>query len=132
MMPKKTSLDKIFGGALNEMFNREMERVAANICDANTSPKDKRQITIKLTVEPDDERQIGKVTASVESKLSPPKSVRGKFVFGYNPETRKGEATELKGEMLGQIGMDDYDGYEEAPGTYAGGNVIDLRNKGAV
>jgi len=130
-MARKTSLDRMMGGALHEIFNRELSIVAANICDPNTSAKDKRQITIKLTVEPDEDRQIGKVTASIESKLSPVKSVKGKFVFGYDAAAKTGEAAEFNGGMLGQIDIDDYNDMLESEAD-TGGNVIDLRAKKGV
>jgi hypothetical protein len=127
-MSKKLSLDKMLGGALLAMFRREMGRVASNIFDMNTSPDAKREIVIKLIIKPDADRNIGSVDATVSSKLSPSKSVNGKFLFGLNSITKEGEASEFNADMLGQMSIDDEDAGKETSAK-KDSDIIDLRER---
>ena len=126
-MAKKMQLDKLLNGALNAMFNREMGRVAMNIYDPNTSPTAKRTITIKLEITPDEERQMGQVSASVTSSLCAVKNVLGKFVFGFNTDTKQGEFAELKTDALNQMTLSDM--LNEPDEETIADNVIDLRKR---
>jgi hypothetical protein len=129
-MAKKVSLDKMLNGALLEMFRREFGSVAANIWNMNTSPTAKRQIVIKLVIEPDEDRQIGEINATVQSKLCPAKSVKGKFLFGIDAITKEGEVSEFNSDLLGQMsfGEDDMDNGTAAEMPK---DVIDLRERRA-
>jgi hypothetical protein len=124
-MAKKVSLDKMLNGALLEMFRREMGRVAVNIHDMNTSDTAKRQITIKLEFKPDEERQIGEINATVQSRLCPAKSVKGKFLFGIDSVTKEGVASELRSDMVGQLTIDDAD--DEHDIAEESEKIVDLR-----
>jgi hypothetical protein len=124
-------LDGMLGGAIHEKFNNELSIVAANIQDPNTSAKAKREITIKLTISPDEDRTLGEYEVSVYSKLCPAKSIKGKMVFGLNSEN-EGEASEFNAEMLGQMSIDDAladDGESDTDERKS--NVVDLRRKKA-
>jgi len=133
IVAKKIFLDKMLGGALLAMFRREFGRVASNIWDMNTSPNAKREIIIKLKIKPDEDRQIGTIDATVQSKLCPAKSINGKFLFGINAITNEGEASEFNADMLGQISINDSEAIDEitpdAPSAPEG--VIDLRERRA-
>lgn len=123
-MAKKLSLDKMMGGALLAMFRREAGRLASNIWDRNTSATAKRSITIKLDIKPDDNREIGEISATVQSKLCPAKSIDGKFLFGLD-SVGEGVASEYSADFADQLSIDDGTDTEDASE-----NVVDLRNAG--
>lgn len=67
---KTVSLGEIGGGAAVELFGAEMEKVLANIADPNTDAEAKRTITVKVTIQPNDQRDIGETLIHVTSKLA--------------------------------------------------------------
>lgn len=69
------NLEKFAGGALAEKFNMAFQEVLDNIADPNTGHKAKRKITVELTFEPNEERQLSQVDVQVKTKLAPSKSV---------------------------------------------------------
>ena len=67
----KLTLANICGGAVQEKIDRAMEKVARNILDPNTSNKEKRVITLKITFTPkEDDIENIHVNAEVNTKLS--------------------------------------------------------------
>lgn len=70
MQQKELDLNTIAGGSIPPRFKVELEKVMANIADLNTGAKKKRKITIEVTIEPDDERQLGHCWVHVKSKLA--------------------------------------------------------------
>lgn len=72
MEEQRVSLSNISSGAAVERFDLELQRVLANVQDPNTGARVKRTITLKMIIHPqDDDRELGKVTVSCESKLAP-------------------------------------------------------------
>lgn len=69
------SLDTLGNGAAMEMFGDELQRVLDNIIDPNTDPKAIREVTLKVKIKPDEDREMGNVTIATASKLAPVKSV---------------------------------------------------------
>lgn len=69
------SLETIGRGAGVETFNHEFERVLENIRDVNTDPETKREVTLKVTLKPSEDRQAVAVTIAASSKLAPVKAV---------------------------------------------------------
>jgi hypothetical protein len=74
------SLISLSNGAGVEMFNRELEKVLENICDPNTKATAAREITLKVTFKPNEDREVGVVDISSSAKLAPVKSV-GTMVY---------------------------------------------------
>ena len=76
---KTFDLQEVAGGALQEKINRELRKVLNNMMDPNTPWKNKRQITIKMTLEQNEDRDDCKADIQVETK-------REKFMqlFGVN------------------------------------------------
>jgi hypothetical protein len=71
---KPISLATLAGGAAIEAVNEELERVWKDICDPNVPPKVKREVTLKLIFEPDEERQFITIGISVDKKLAKPRA----------------------------------------------------------
>lgn len=67
----RTSLIDMAMGAMKERVDYEMTRCVQNIADPNTKATAKREITLKITLEPDENRQHVEVSCSANSKLAP-------------------------------------------------------------
>lgn len=68
---EKMTLKNLCGGAAAELFDRELESVLQNIADPNTKTKTAREITLKVTVLPTEDRSRGVVGVKCTSKLAP-------------------------------------------------------------
>jgi len=81
-MEQPVTLYTLAGGALGELFDREMERVSADILDLNTEADAVRTITIKVKIKPDENRSFGAVGMFISSTLGAPKGVASMMYFG--------------------------------------------------
>lgn len=70
MPDERVTLVSIGNGAALELFERELTNVLTNIADINTSPRQKREITIKMTFKPDENRERADVQVAVTSKTA--------------------------------------------------------------
>lgn len=91
---QKIKLEEMAGGALQERFAAEFQRVLNNLTDPNTSFKDKREITIKMSFVQNEERNDFAVDCKVTSKLAPPTPVESHFEMGVDIKTGQTHATE--------------------------------------
>lgn len=69
-MEQPVNISTIGGGALEELFQREMEKVVENILDQNMEATTVRKINIEILIKPDAKRNFGQVGISVTSKLA--------------------------------------------------------------
>lgn len=73
-MPKNNlepvNLGSIARGAAIELFDLNAPKIAANIADKTTPAKAKRTLILKMTFEPDADRQAVEVTTTAELKLA--------------------------------------------------------------
>jgi len=81
-MEQPVTLYTLAGGALGELFDREMERVSADILDLNTEADAVRTITIKVKIKPDQNRGFGACGVFISSTLGAPKGVASTMFFG--------------------------------------------------
>ncbi|MCM1387830.1 MAG: replication terminator protein [Bacillus sp. (in: Bacteria)] len=100
-------LGSIGGGALQERFNREMEKIVKNMKDPNTSYKDVRKVTITLTFNQDEERNTAACQIDVASKLAKSKTVVTNFGIGRDLKTNQYVAKEYGTQIPGQLGLED-------------------------
>jgi hypothetical protein len=63
------SLETLAGGALAEMFEHELARVLANIANPNTPSTAAREIVVKVRIKPNENRDIGQITATCFANL---------------------------------------------------------------
>lgn len=82
MAEEKIALHTIAGGALEELFERELDKITADILDLNNEATAVREITIKIKVKPDENRNFGSVAITVDSKTGSAKAVGSVFSFG--------------------------------------------------
>lgn len=108
-MSKKIDLplSHLANGAIQGKLDRELDKVFDNIHDKNTPPVAKRTVTIKLTFEPDEKREIIKVDSDFTTKLANVEGVSTTVLTGKDLDSGKVEAKELKSNMPGQTYFDD-------------------------
>ncbi len=104
-------LQKIAGGALQELFANDLERVLENIHDKNTSFKKARKITIELKFTPADEsREVVLVNVNTKPILAPVQGVTTKVMVDKNGN--KFMAAEFGDKMKGQMLLTDLEDNE--------------------
>ncbi len=82
MSEEFVSLLTLGEGAAVELVNDELQKVFENILDPNTAPTKAREVILKLTFKPDENRDIGRVDITAGSKLVGAKSVNTIVYFG--------------------------------------------------
>lgn len=98
---KASSLIDMANGAIKERLDYEMGRVIQNISDPNTKATAKRTITVKITLEPDEERQHVEVSATASSTLAALHPVKTALAVGQ--EGGHTVAVELTPQIPGQF-----------------------------
>lgn len=125
-------LDKINGGSLMEKYRYAALKVLANCLDPAVSFKGKRSITVKISVEPDENRSNINVEADVSYKLSPPLASVTKMTLSKDFSTGRIHVQEYGSCIPGQSSLTDYGTDENGdliiPEEGTGG-MIDFRNK---
>jgi hypothetical protein len=96
-----TSLIDMAMGAMKERVDYEMARCVQNIADPNTKAVTKREITLKITLEPDESRQHIEVSCSATSKLAALNPVKTSLAMGK--ENGEMVAVELTPQIPGQL-----------------------------
>jgi hypothetical protein len=75
-------LESLNSGAALELFNAELRKVLANIEDPNTIAKVRREIALKVSFQPSEDRKMGGVRLVVTSRLAPPRGSESVVFFG--------------------------------------------------
>lgn len=122
---KTFELQEVAGGALQEKVNSELQKVFKNMQDPNTPWKNKRQITLKMVFEQNEDRDDCKCDISVETKLAPVKGIATRFSMARNLDNGEVEAVEYGPGIKGQMSMDEY--LDENETEENDGKVIDMR-----
>ncbi|HIT65962.1 MAG TPA: hypothetical protein IAB61_01765 [Candidatus Merdisoma merdipullorum] len=104
----KINLEEFAGGALQEKFDEAFEKTVQNMLDPNTPWKNKRKITVEITLEQNEDRSDTAVNVSVVMKLAPVKPVETRMVIGKNLKTGEVFAEEYGKQIRGQMSIDDY------------------------
>ncbi len=68
-MKLNAKLNEIGNGALQEHFERELEKVIENLLDINTDPSKARKITLNVNLKSDDNRELVFVEVGAKSTL---------------------------------------------------------------
>lgn len=74
---QSVNLGNICGGAVEEVFQRELESVLTNIADINTNAEQKRKITLEFTLKPFEDRSGAQVEFACKSKTAAVSTVKG-------------------------------------------------------
>ena len=99
------SLSELMDGGVEERFNLWMDRIWANVQDPNTNPKAKREITLKITIKPNERRDAADFSVQVTGKEAPPAPLARLVLLQFNSDGSV-VATERTDQVPGQIGMD--------------------------
>jgi hypothetical protein len=94
------SLETLGQGAAVERFNLALQDALDNIQDVNTPAKTKRVVTLKATIAPSEDRDIGNIMVDVSTKLAPIKPFDVRVFMGRDKEG-KGRATEYISPQVG-------------------------------
>lgn len=96
-------------GALQELFEHELDKVVNNIADPNTSIKKARKITIELKFIPTDEsRDLVSIEITPKTTLAPTEGTTTKMVIGMNGDALV--AVEYNNQIQGQMKIDEETG----------------------
>lgn len=68
-MEQEVTLGGLAGGGAAELWDAELKKCIENILDVNTDPKAKRELSLKLTMLPNEDRNNAAVAVEVTSKL---------------------------------------------------------------
>lgn len=98
-------LQTFAGGALAEKLQVELEKVYANIADENTDPKRKRKVTVTLTIQGNEKRDLAEVFLEVKSTLAPMIGTSTDVMIGM--QNGKVVGKELRSGIPGQMYIDD-------------------------
>jgi len=80
-LPELLSIDNMASGAVYEMFNEALKRLAANVADPNTEPTQKRKLTLTIDVTPYKDRSGAEYKARVDAKLAGLKPAEANMYF---------------------------------------------------
>lgn len=128
----KVNLEEFAGGALQEKFDEAFDKVIQNMLDPNTPWKNKRKITVEVTLEQDEMRQDTAVHVAVVAKLAPVRPVETRMVIGKNLKTGETFAEEYGKQIRGQMSIDDYQEVDPETGEIKEQErVVDFRAKQA-
>jgi hypothetical protein len=94
-MEEQVSLDTLGEGAAVERFNLALQDAYNNIQDVNTPATAKREVTLKLSIKPNENRDIGDVSVEVTTKLASIRPFIVRFFMGRD-KAGKGCATEYR------------------------------------
>ncbi|POP31670.1 hypothetical protein C3B58_15350 [Lactonifactor longoviformis] len=107
-MALNIDLENFAGGELAEKFEDAMEKVIANMMDPNTPYKNKRKITINLSLEQNEDRSDVAIDCVVKTTLAPVKSATTRMSIGKDLLTGELFAEEYGSAIRGQARMEDY------------------------
>ena len=83
MKDANITLKDLANGALEERFQDAFRAVLRNIQDVNTEAKEKREITLKMTLIPGADRSLAAVKLEVVTKTAHPKEVETTIFMGF-------------------------------------------------
>jgi hypothetical protein len=81
---KEVTLESVGGGVAGELFQREFQRVLANIQDPNTDPEKTRRVTIEVHISPSEKRDMATILVSASSKIAGVKPAASAVFLGRN------------------------------------------------
>ncbi|MCI1593070.1 replication terminator protein [Heyndrickxia oleronia] len=105
-MSKIIDLNTFAEGALSERFNQELQKILENIADPNTDATKARKLTVTVTLNADEKRDVIFTKVVAKSTFVPSKQIESKLIMDLDS---KGKVTgaELKSGIKGQTYMDE-------------------------
>lgn len=124
---QKISLTTIMGGALQEQFQKSMEKVFNNLQDPNTPFKSTREICIKLKFTQNERRDDVACDVQVTEKLAPMGGMKTGFVLGKDLRTGQIYAEEYGKQCHGQMALSAIDVDLETGEVEGPERIVNLR-----
>lgn len=120
------NLETLANGAFAERVNQAVKEVMENIADPNTPWKTKRKVTIEMTFEAKEDRDITTIDIVAKAKLAPRESIHTKILIDKDMD---GEiiGAEFKKQIPGQTMMKVDNETGEILSTGVENNVEDLK-----
>lgn len=75
MATQELKFSTLAGGAVEERFHQELEKVIKNLLDPNTDHKAARSLNLSIKLKTNEERQIASVDFSIVPKIAPVKNI---------------------------------------------------------
>lgn len=100
-------VDQLVGGGFQEKLQTEMEKLFENIHDPNTKAKDKRVLTAKLTLSPDEDREFVQLDMDFTTKLAPVEGLSTRILTEKDLASNTIGAYEFMSNQRGQTYIDD-------------------------
>lgn len=124
---QKISLEHIMGGALQEQFQKSMEKVFNNLQDPNTAFKPTREICIKLKFTQNEQRDDVSCNVQVTEKLAPLSGLKTGFAIGKDLRSGQVFAEEYGKQCHGQMALGAIDVDPETGEVAEPERVVNLR-----
>lgn len=124
---KHINLEEFASGALSDLINQEMKRVTENIQDPNTVPTAKREITVKITLKPNEQRDFVATAIQAKSTLAPALGALTVMTMGRDLKTGEVDAVEIGNQIPGQMSFQDMEVDPSTGEIHETNNVIDMR-----
>lgn len=86
--PIEITLANIAGGALMECASAELRKICENIADPNVKADAKRKLQVTVLIEPDEKRQMAKITYEVKSAIPGPDAGKTMAYVAMDPTTQ--------------------------------------------
>lgn len=102
------TLDNIGEGVAGELFQRELDKVLDNILDINTDPKKVRSITLKITIRPNEDRNLGNIYVEAASNIVPNNGYASQVFMGRD----KGQPVCIEHKKPKQLALFDEQGIQ--------------------
>jgi len=85
-MEKKLTLATLADGAAVAAVDNAIHECLQNIANPSTDPCKPRVVTLTIKIQPNEERNMGKVTFQAKSKLAPTQEMEMQVLFEKNGE----------------------------------------------
>lgn len=114
-MPGSLSIATAHGGAFVERIDDAIRECLENVLDPNTEPTAHRSVTVKLTLKPDEERQLVDMTCQASAKLVGARALTTKVVVGeFEGEVGAAEYRSPQEDLVEAIAKKQAEGAEAA------------------
>lgn len=100
-------VDQLVGGGFQEKLQSEIEKVFENIHDPNTKATDKRMVTAKFTLSPDEDREFVQLDMDFTTKLAPVEGLSTRVLTEKDLASNTIGAYEFMSNQRGQTFIDD-------------------------
>lgn len=123
MAKERLTLANMCSGGVQERIDRALAKVSDNILDLNTEAKKKREVTVKIVFNPNEnDREDVAVSVQTSIKLAPEAGLETQLFISRDFKNGTVQLTEhAKGQIKGQLTLDDcgmsMDDEEEKPQT---------------